>query len=225
MTDGFVESGSRPQLKPSFSLILVMIILILIDLAAGSVVLFFQFTQFNLVGAWRRLLHIPILFCIQFPIATLLVGVARSSPERSFPRFLGIVSGTLSLPSLISASLSIVAFSLLGLGYVYGETCGQLVFEASSPDGSQVAQVYSGIGPAGFGPCNHVYIYYPDRPYLRRDVYASGEYWDSEAPDLVAWRSESVLYLAEPDTEIDLKREVGDLPIWASWLRALTLTR
>jgi len=221
MTDLPVESSSRFQFEPSIPLALGMVILALLSLSAGSAILFFQYTQFNLVGILIRLYHIPALLYIEIPAAAALIGIAWHSPRRSLQRLIGLVAGALSLPSLISGILAVVTFPLFSLGYVFADGCGELVFEAPSPDGSQVARAYSGIGPAGFGPCNHVYIYYPARPYLRRDVYASGDYWDTEAPDLIAWRSESVLYLAGPDTEIDLKRNVGDLPFWALVPRAL----
>jgi hypothetical protein len=221
MTDVPVKSSSRFQFEPSIPLALGMVIPALLSLSAGSVILFFQFTQFNLAGVLRRLYHIPALLYIQLPAAAALIGIAWYSPRRSLQRLIGFAAGALSLPSLISGILAVVTFPLFSLGYVYADGCGELGFEAPSPDGSQVARVYSGIGPAGFGPCNYVYIYYPAHPYLRRDVYTSGDYWDTEAPDLIAWRSESVLYLAGPDTEIDLKRDVGDLPVWAGILRAL----
>lgn len=189
----------------------VAIVVVIVNAILGGGLLFFQFTAFDLRGIWSIVLA-PMAVIVHLLTIFRILRLTEEiqPPKKTLLRLLNVPI----FPSLVSGLLSI-AFSLVFFGgIVYAEGCGDLVYQTLSPSGEKKASLYSGIGPAGFGECNYVYVYYEQYPLVRRDIYRYGGYLDLDLDQPLKWHDEHTLELVWSQEKIDLTKNMSDLPYW-----------
>jgi hypothetical protein len=187
-----------------------------INLIAGASLLFFQFTQYSLRNFLNVLLA-PIVVFIHLVTIVAIIWTARKLLQgRLVWVWLPVIP---LIPSLVSGVISIAFGIAFSVGIFYAEGCGTFAYKAVSPSGEKSAILYSGEGPAGFGKCDYVYVYYRRYPLIRRDVYRSSSSIDLSKGELIQWKDESTIYLTWDETQIDLTQHVGDFPLWLFFLK------
>lgn len=204
------NQAEAPRYINRFLKTLLYITLVVVNICAGALLLFFQFTEYSLRGI-LGLLPAPLVVAIHLLTIGGVILALRRSPQ--LRKHLWFIGGPM-LPSLVSGTAAIGFFLAAGLGITLAQGCGRLAYEVASPDGTRIARLYSGLAPAGFGECNYVYIYYEDFPAVRRDVYAYGESINLNTDFPMRWIDDKTLVLDWDGTVIDLQKDVGDLPLW-----------
>lgn len=195
--------------------ILLYLTIIVVNLCAGTCLLFFQFTDYSL-RVYLELLLPPLVVLIHTSTIGSIVRKTRQLPQMR-KKLLWLIGGPM-LPSLVSGTAAIACFLVGWPGIILGTGCGSLVHETVSPDETKIARFYSGLGPAGFGACNYVYVYYEDFPAVRRDVYKSGESIAFDAENPISWEDDKTIVLSWDNVVIDLRESPGNLPLWLSIL-------
>jgi len=186
-----------------------------ITLVLGMLLWFFLLTDYSLVGTLPDFL---------FPPAMLVLGIAAFM----WARYADTSSRTwlsrlVALPAIIGGSLYLVA---VGLAFMPPQTLGAMFFsdamasevrlqEATSPDGSRVAEVYwlPGGYSGSFNRALLVKVRYPILPFVERDIFSTALHLETTEGEHISWRDNDTLYLFDTGAVIKVGAVKGELPL------------